>query len=418
MVGTKYQINSTHSLSLKYDYNKVHMGGTGSLTKDQVEEDRTQTNTPDQSRKSEINRVTLGYNYKKNDLEIINNTTYYDRDSLSDLRRRSESLTTNISNDFKIKYNTNKNRFIAGFDVADIKIKNKLDRSWIKKQSVGGFISDTYSLNDKLDLTGGIRQQHTKFDYSLYDNKTYNNTVYDLALNYKYSDTGSAFVSYGTDFRTPRTTELLTRGVFNYDLKPQTGENFEVGLKDYIGETFISAAVFHKMIKDEIYTYTANGDHKVKNYDEDNKKIGFEVLAERKFMEKLILTGSYSYLQSEIDGGEDKGNKTPGVPENKFSIGAKYDFTEKLRSNLMLNYVGKSYAYGDAENKSDKVEAYTTLDLNISYKINDSFDIYGGIKNLTNEEYYEYVKYDIKRKKTSFYPAPERRYYVGFRYTM
>jgi uncharacterized protein YuzE/antitoxin component of RelBE/YafQ-DinJ toxin-antitoxin module len=38
--------------------------------------------------------------------------------------------------------------------------------------------------------------------------------------------------------------------------------------------------------------------------------------------------------------------------------------------------------------------------------------------NLTDEEYYEYVKYDIKRKKLKYYPAPERQYYIGFRYTM
>jgi iron complex outermembrane receptor protein len=428
MAGAKYQINEANALTLKYDYHKDHMGFPGSLSKDQINDDRTQASSPDDWGKNESNRFNLGYNYKKDNLEIINNATYYKKGSESFLWGSNNDYdTNNLTNDFKIKYNTDRNKFIVGFDILDGELKSKTDSSYAtyknitaEKQSIGGFISDTYSLSDKLDFTGGIRQQQTKFDYSIDEDKTYNNTVYDFALNYKYSDTGSTFISYGTDFRTPTTDEMIEiySGNINTNLKPQTGENFEIGVKDYIAETFVSASVFHKIVKDEIY-YDGNRNA---NYDEDNKKLGFELLAERKFMKKLTLTGSYSYLQSEIDGGEDKGNKTPGVPENKFSIGAKYDFTEKLKSNLMLNYVGSSYAFTDEKNEGEKVDAYTTLDLNLSYKINDSFDIYGGIKNLTDEEYNEYVGY-IKASQWGpasnyYYPAAERQYYIGFRYTM
>jgi len=421
MAGTKYQINEANALTLKYDYHKDHMGFPGSLSEDQINDDRTQASSPDDWGKNESHRFNLGYNYKKDNLEIINNVNYYKNNYNSYMwGSETEKDTNNLSNDFKIKYNTNRNKIIAGFDILEGKVENSRNTdTWAKKQSIGGFISDTYSLTDKLDFTGGIRQQHTKFKYSISDeDKTYNNTVYDLALNYKYSDTGSTFVSYGTDFRTPTTDELLQTysGIqFNSDLEPQTGENFEIGVKDYIADTFVSASVFHKIVKDEIY-YNSNTRTNT-NYDEDNKKLGFELLAERKFMKKLTLTTSYSYLESKIDGGENKGNETPGVPNHKFSIGAKYDFTEKFKSNLLLNYVGSSYAFGDELNKENEVDSYTTLDLNLSYKINESFDIYGGIKNLTDEEYYEYVG-ESSWSGRSYYPAPERRYYVGFRYTM
>ena len=214
--------------------------------------------------------------------------------------------TKNLSNDFKMKYNTDKNKFVTGFDLLGGEIKGTYGEA--KKDSYGIFISDTYSITDKLDLIGGGRYQYTKFDYSSDGDKKYDNFVHEIALNYKYSDTGSTFVSWSSDFRTPTTDELLSsNGFLNTDLKPQTGENFELGVKDYIGETFINASVFHKIIKDEIY-YDKNdpsgGWGTNTNYDEDNKKIGFELLAERKFMKKLTLTGSYSYLQSEIDGWE------------------------------------------------------------------------------------------------------------------
>ena len=421
-IGTKYQINEANSLTLKYDYHDDYMGFPGSLSDADIEEDRTQASSSDDWGKNETNRFNLGYNYKKNNLELINNVNYYKKKNEAYLwGSNSEFDTNNFSNDFKMKYNTDKNKFIIGFDILDGELKSETDSSYAtyenitaEKDSIGGFISDTYSFTDKLDFTGGIRQQHTEFDYSIGENKTYDNTVYDMAFNYKYSDTGSTFVSYGTDFRTPTTDEIIEiySGNINADLEIQTGRNFEIGVKDYIADTFVSASVFHKIVKDEIYyDGTSNA-----NYDEDNKKIGFELLAEKKLMKKLTLTGSYSYLQSEIDGGEDKGNQTPGVSKNNFSLGAKYDFTKKLKSNVILNYVGSAYAYGDDSNEQDKVDSYVTVDLNLSYKINDSLDIYGGVKNLTGEEYYEYVSnYGYG---ASYYTAPESSYYVGFIYKM
>ncbi|HAS79972.1 MAG TPA: hypothetical protein DCR90_03580, partial [Fusobacteriaceae bacterium] len=272
MTGTQYQINSSNALTLKYDYHKDHMGFPGSLTKAQIDHDRTQASSPDDWGKNESNRFNLGYNYNKNNLELINNITYYDKNSKSFMWGGHNNIDTkNFSNDFKIKYNTDRNKFITGFDLLDGKIENQ--NIWVKKRSIGGFISDTYSLTDRLDFTGGIRQQQTKFKYSnTSERKTYDTTVYDLALNYKYSDTGSTFISYGTDFRTPTTDELITWGVYNPNLDPQTGKNIEIGIKDYIAETFISASVFHKIVEDEIY-YDSNTKMNT-NYDEDNKKIG------------------------------------------------------------------------------------------------------------------------------------------------
>ncbi len=427
-LGTRLQLNENNAFTLKYDYHRDRMGLAGALNDAEIEEDRTQS-LSNQWAKNESNRFNLGYNYKKNNLEIINNATYYKKDTFYATYSNTDYYTDNFSNDFKMKYTTDRNQLILGFDLLDGKLESDTDSTFgmyqrmkVKKQSIGGFISDTYSITEDLDIIGGVRQQYTKFKYSVKDkDKEYDTTVYNLALNYKYSDTGSTFISYGTDFRTPSTNELLSsNGYLNTDIKPQKGANFEVGLKDYIGDTFISSSIYHKIIKDEIYLDKSNSSGGYygtnSNYDEDNRKIGFEILAERKLMQNFTLTGSYSFVQSEINTGEDKGNKTPGVPENKFSLGAKYEPTDKIRTNLLLNYVGSSYAFSDTQNIYDKVDSYTTLDLGVSYKVNSYFNIYGGIKNLTNEKYYEHVgNYGYGNY---YYPAPEREYYIGFKYVM
>lgn len=42
----------------------------------------------------------------------------------------------------------------------------------------------------------------------------------------------------------------------------------------------------------------------------------------------------------------------PGVPENRATVGATYDFTTDLKVNTDLNYVGKTYDTSDFNNES------------------------------------------------------------------
>jgi len=437
-IGTKYQINEYNSLTFKYDYHKDKMGFPGSLTKKQLDDDPTQSFTSDDHGDTESHKFNIGYNYKKDNLEIINNLNYYMKDYNSHMAYGSvktytdtDSETNRINNDFKLKYNTDRNKFIAGFDLNSGKIdvnesgiKNTSwnptlpnyqsfkTNNWTKKESYGVFIHDTYSITDNLDLIAGGRYQKTKFDYSNDTDKDYDNYAHELALNYRYSDTGSTYISWSSDFRTPSTDELISYGVYNPHLKPQEGQNFELGLKDYIWDTYISTSVFYKRVENEIYYDPIK--YINTNYEDPNKKLGFEITLEKQILEKTKLAFSYSYINSEIDGGTFDGNKTPGVSDHKIYAGIMQDITKKFKANLMLNWYNDYYGYDDLGNDFDKLDSYMTLDLNLSYKINPSFDIYGGIKNLTDEEYYEYAS----GAYNYYYPAPERQYYIGFRYTM
>jgi iron complex outermembrane receptor protein len=437
-IGTKYKINEYNSLTFKYDYHKDKMEFPGSLTGDQVKDDPTQASTPDDWGKNESHKFNIGYNYKKDDLEIINNLSYFNKNYDSHMAyghpvtyTDTDSETKRFSNDFKLKYNTDKNKFITGFDLSHGKIdvnesgikniawyptppnyqKFETD-SWTEKDSYGIFIHDTYSITDNLDLIGGGRYQKSKFNYSDDTDKDYDNYAHELALNYRYSDTGASFISWSSDFRTPATDELVSYGVYNPDLKPQEGENFEIGLKDFVWDTYISTSFFYKKVENEIYYDPIK--YINTNYEDPNKKLGFELTLEKKVLDRTTLSFSYSYINSEIDGGTFDGNKTPGVSDNKIHVGVIQDITDKFKANLMLNWYSDYYGYDDLGNDFDKIDSYITLDLNLSYKINPSFDIYGGIKNLTDEEYYEYAS----GAYNYYYPAAERQYYIGFRYTM
>ena len=424
-LGGEYKINDKNSFTLKYNYHKDEKGDPGSLKKEEVDENRKQTNSPDKQGLNESNQLLGIYSYKDGNIEINNSTGFYKKhyESNSFLGKNTENKTNN----FKMKYSNGKNKLTTGLDYLDGKVDNKgskwnKTKSWAGKESFGVFLSNTYKLTDKLDINGGVRQQRTEFEYSDEKEKSkYDSTVYDLALDYKYSDTGSTFISYGTDFRTPLTNELLAaNGFLNKEFKPQTGSNTEIGIKDYIAETFVTTSLFYKKNNDEIYLDVNDkrggnwGTNK--NYDGNSEKIGIEIFLEREITQKLSLSASYSYLTSKFTDGEFKDKEIPGVANNQASIQANYKATSDLNFNVITSYVGDAYAISDEQNSHDKVDEYIIVDLNISYKINPSFNIYGGINNLTDTEYYESVQELTWGRK--YYPAPERNYYVGFSYKM
>ena len=422
-LGSTYQINDSNTVSLKYDYHTDELESPSSLTEDQVNEDRTQASS-DSCSENESNRFVLGYNYKKDNLEITNDIDFYKKhyESTSYIGKGTE----NLSDSLKFKYILGKNKTIIGLDYFKGETDTKgstwnASESWATKDSIGGFISNTYSITDKIDINGGIRNQYTKFDYSSdSDEKEYNNTLYEMSLNYKYSDTGSAFISHGTDFRTPLTNELLaSNGYLNESLKPEEGINYEIGIKDYVYDTLITTSIFYKEIEDAIYldvddksggTWGTNT-----NYDGNSRKSGVELALEKDLTKKLNVSTSYSYLDSEFLDGEYEGNEIPGVSNHQFAVGANYKINPKLLVNLTFNYVGESFAISDEDNEKEKVDSYATVDFNISYDVTPSLNIYGGIKNLTNTLYYESVQELTWGRK--YYPASERNFYTGFNYT-
>ena len=97
------------------------------------------------------------------------------------------------------------------------------------------------------------------------------------------------------------------------------------------------------------------------------------------------------------------------MPKWTVNLGATYNFTEKLIGNIDMYYQSAAYGNSDFANKDGNNE-YTTVDTNLTYKFNDGLEIYGGVKNLFDEEYCNAIV------NGGYNPADGRSYYVGFRY--
>lgn len=425
-VGLKYMLSDESEISYKYGRYEENYGLPGSLTKEEIDEDRRQTNSPNKNAEYITDSHTLSYSTKiKSNLDLMVDGNFressYESFKDGEVNYAYDNFQYMIKPKLKLSYGDN-SHVIFGYDYCkgEAEVTNSfgktVDRDF-EKTSDGYFALNTYSLN-KFQFVQGIRYEETSYDI-LYPGKTYNentqyNTAVDLSVNYLYSDTGSTYISYTKGYRTPNTSEL---GASSEDIKEQTHEYFEVGLKDVILGSYVSTSVFNFNAKDEIYLnksdLTASSSGTNKNLDGESKKIGLELFVEQ-YLGKLTINETFTYLDTEMKDGPYEGKEVPGIPTYMFSVGANYNFTDKFMGNAYLNYVGESYYNSDFDNQGEKTEGYITADIKLAYDFKNGLEIYTGVDNIFGEEYYEYSKYD--KGIYTYYPAPERTYSVGTRY--
>lgn len=422
---TRYKLTDGE-LNLKYNYSNTEFKAPGSLTASEVEDDREQSSSNAwriYDGKTERNNFVGDYTYRINsDLEFKLLGTYTherytskSKDSWGNYELNYKTDITYIKPQLKYSY-SNDSYVVFGGDLYKGETKQDTGAKY-KKESLGGYIINSYTHND-FKFTQGYRRQNVKYkaDGKNFSNKKFNEDALELTGSYLYSDSGSTYVSYSKAFRTPNTDEI---NVWDGDLKAQKTETYETGVKDYIGNTYIAGSIFYIETKNEIYyDPTANvpgsswaGGNTA--YDGTTKRKGVELSLEHYF-DKLTISESVTYIDTEFKPGKE----IPGVPKIKGVLNFNYRFTEKLTLNNSWEYYGKMYANNDDENIGEKVDDYILTGITLTYDFGNGLVINGGINNLFNEKYYDYVG-GIKTSNTdnrNYYPAPERNFYAGFKY--
>lgn len=325
----------------------------------------------------------------------------------------------------------------------------------LEKETISAYVMNNYVWKD-FEFAQGLRYERANYKTERINNKIVtpplgmpskttresksfstddNNIAYELSTNWLYSDTGKTYARYEKGF-TSAPPSLLTNKLPNgeyvlNDLEAETYDNFEIGLSDYIGITSINASVFYTVTKDEITQDMAKGMPPAWIYNYNlgkTERFGFELKTEQYF-DKLTLSQSYSYINTEIKDGkrdvrDDKtgnkkgeidlsGNHIANVPEHKLNLGANYAITDKLSVGGDVVYM--SGIYVNNQNQGGKVNSHTVVNVRARYAFENGLDVYAGVNNLFDKKYYEDIDYidgDFQ-----YDPAAERNYYVGFKYT-
>lgn len=402
------------SIEANYRHNELEDYYTGALNKKQFEKDPSMAGAYNGICDSTEDSYTLKYNQKINDkFDFLVYGGYGELEFKGDDTKKNPWKNHYIASQYfikpQVKYNYGDNSYIIiGGDYRDGKSENQLDKTAKDKtrESYAGYILNKTTVGD-WQFTQGYRKDKIEANDGS-DKKEYTPDSYELGINYLYSDTGSVYLSYVNGFRSPSIQDMgLWKKEDGY--KIQETEVYEFGIKDMYKNTYISASVFLMNTENEIYLNP--DDYFNQNFDGKVERKGVQ-LSLNHYFDKLTLREGISFIKSEIKDGVNKNNEFPGVPKWTVNLGATYNFTEKLIGNIDMYYQSAAYGNDDFKNDYGKNNEYTTVDTNLTYKFNDGLEIYGGVKNLFDEEY---CNTNIA-SYGSYNPADGRSYYAGFRY--
>ena len=457
----KYNITDNHSLKFKAARYNAEETFAGALTEAQLLKDRKQSG--DLSRiEVERKEYSLGYdgkltdNFKLSLLGYRQNTT-----KLSPGVPETKFKDTKKGINFKGNYELENGNIIFGY--------NYVDHEGSRKQSVFGtpmisvdlskktnsfYLLGRHKIVDKLEGTAGYRYERAEYETNrkvpasvmrargriinvpgreTVGTRKDSNSAYELGLNYKYSDTGNVYVKYERGFRSPAATEFVdyAPGAATYTLnniKTEKFDTYELGFKDMLWNSFVSATVFHTRTNNEIYL---NMDHGVAagpatarwtfHNLKATERTGIELFAEQYFG-KLRVNESFSYVNAKIKKvGDDvsastthkfkDGQKIPGVPSVKATLGLDYEIVDGLKTTANLNYYSNA-----VDNYNKKIPSYSTTDLGLKYKHQSGFGLTAGVKNVFNKKYNISQTTNTFTGVTTYSPADERTYFIGASY--
>lgn len=207
-----------------------------------------------------------------------------------------------------------------------------------------------------------------------------------IGLIYQPASNVSLYASYTSSFNPS------FAGSRNFDgstFEPETGQQWEIGVKTDISERFSITASLFDIKKQNIAVEDPNDRFFSIQTGEQTSK-GFELYLGGEILPGWNLTAGYTYLDAFVsqDTTGLTDNRLPNVPENQFSLWTTYEIPEGdlkgLGFGLGLFYVGERQ--GDISN-TYSIPSYFRTDMALFYR-RDTWDVQLNIENLFDNTYF------------------------------
>ncbi len=454
-----YDVDDRLSFNLSGNFHKDVTGLPGNLTKDQIHTlGRRATDAPDDNAETDDMYGALGMKAKLGNMGRIEAEFSYRHKELSDFffSDRSQPSFDDRRNlttwGFTPRYFlempvwNHANKITLGLDYykSDSVIFSnsafatpQQNTTEVGKKSTGIYLLDEFSILENLILSLGYRHEWVTYDLSQEspdseDRVRDNKAAWNAGLDYFYGKKSSVFLSVKRSFRFPVTDELIefisddptdffrvTKVQLNPALKPQTGHQYEAGIRHAFTDRIEANVTFFRIdTEDEIFfdptpilpdePFGGN-----RNYPK-TRRLGAEVGTSIKPLQWLGLWGNYSYTRARLRTGLFSGNDIPFVPRHKASAGADVHLGKGFLFDTRANFVGSRFLISDFENAEDKLDKYYTVDTRLSYAFK-GLKAFVGINNLFNRKYAEFGSFVGGLQ--FFSPSPERNYMAGVSYT-
>jgi iron complex outermembrane receptor protein len=299
-------------------------------------------------------------------------------------------------------------------------------------QSTGVFAQGEWSLTEKLALSAGVRHDRVAMeiddDYLGDGNddsgdRTFREWSGSLSLSYQYRPAHQWYATVGNAFETPTFTEFASpdgSGGFNPDIEPQQARNYEVGARGLFDMGLeYDVALFYINVDDELIPFESPGGRTFYRNAGRTSRDGLEAAIRYPFLpaweaRSSLTLARYEFDRYTTDGGDDlSGNNLPGLPQTLWNGALAWQGLGGRFAEVGAHYVGDFHA-DDAN--TEEVDSHWRFDLKggESWRVGraTTVDLYGGIRNLFDEDYYENVRINATRDRY-YEPAPGRTYYAG-----
>ena len=308
----------------------------------------------------------------------------------------------------------------------------------------GIYLQDQILIGD-FDIVAGVR--YDRYSLDAFNDSIYNasqkseepvaDQMYDvvspkLTVSYSPSETTSIYARYSQGFRPPAWYEVnssFSNPAFGYatvpnpDLRPETSNDFEIGLKMSLDQFDLTVASYYNRYSDLIEEFAPLGIV-------DGLSIFMTQNIGQAEIYGIEFAGKYFFDETReglyignVMAWSEGNDLTQNIPletivpfTNRLSIG--YSGYQNMWSvSAGLTYVGQVRLAEEYEYFIPP--SYLIADLTANIQISDSLSINASLNNLTNQRYYNFQ--DVKGRLSDApdltkYSYPERNYQIGFKF--
>ncbi|MBV9655216.1 MAG: TonB-dependent receptor, partial [Acetobacteraceae bacterium] len=300
----------------------------------------------------------------------------------------------------------------------------------ISNNTYGVFATDTLDLTDRLSLTAGGRFNAVQINLNdqigtaLNGQHVYNRFNPTAGLTYRALPWLTIYGSYAESNRAPTAAELSCADAAS----PCSLANFFVGdpnLKQVVGHTFEAGLRGRtRAFADTTLTWNAGYFHT--DLDNDILFVNSPIVGRAFFQnvgstlrqgvdaslslktDRWLAYAAYSFIDATFQTGftaaspdnpgadangniaVQPGNRLPGIPRHLFKLGGSFKATERWTVGAAAVAASGQVLFGDEANLTARTPGYFVLNLNTSYQITDTIQLFGLVQNVTNARYYTY----------------------------
>jgi iron complex outermembrane receptor protein len=237
--------------------------------------------------------------------------------------------------------------------------------------------------------------------------------AYSAGVNYTVYDKSYVYASYAKSFRYPVIDELFSffTNTIDTGLVPQSSDSYEIGARFYVkDDSYVQANLYRIDTDEEIFFHAFTFANE--NLDETSRRQGVEVSFNAGLFAWLMVNGSYTYMDTNIEGGMFEGNEVPNIPNHKAALGTEITPAKGLLVALNGIYIGERPFIGDFANDFDDQDNYIVVNGKIKYTWKN-MTAFLDVNNLFNKEYSEYGVLGTFPTEKAFFPSPKRNFLAG-----